>query len=197
MPRRTDGARRPPRFVRGSRRAQHAAIVPSVALATMAIVGLPAWAAPAATTVGPITVEGLQTEHLENPLGIDAKKPRFRWRLRSDARGVRQSAYEIRVAPTEVALRAGRDLVWRSGRAASDESTERVYDGPALRSGQRCVWQVRVWDGDGKPTAWSAPATFEMGLLDPADWKASWIDPGLPEDVATSGPLPMLRHEFD
>jgi alpha-L-rhamnosidase len=35
-----------------------------------------------------------------------------------------------------------------------------------------------------------------MGLLEPADWKASWIEPDLPEDVKTSGPAPMLRHEF-
>ena len=30
----------------------------------------------------------------------------------------------------------------------------------------------------------------------PSDWKASWIEPGLPEDVTKSGPAPMLRREF-
>ncbi len=35
-----------------------------------------------------------------------------------------------------------------------------------------------------------------MGLLEPSDWKASWIEPDLPEDVTKSGPVPMLRREF-
>jgi Alpha-L-rhamnosidase N-terminal domain len=35
-----------------------------------------------------------------------------------------------------------------------------------------------------------------MGLLRPADWKASWIEPALDEDVSTSGPAPMLRGRF-
>jgi alpha-L-rhamnosidase len=35
-----------------------------------------------------------------------------------------------------------------------------------------------------------------MGLLQPSDWKAEWIEPALPEDVSKSGPSPMLRREF-
>ena len=35
-----------------------------------------------------------------------------------------------------------------------------------------------------------------MGLLSPSDWKASWIEPQLPEDTSKSGPAPMLRREF-
>ena len=47
----------------------------------------------------------LRTEYKENPLGIDARKPRLSWQLVSSGRGVRQSAYEIRVARTEAAVR--------------------------------------------------------------------------------------------
>ena len=125
-------------------------------------------------------MDRLRTEYKENPLGIDARKPRLSWQLRSDARGVRQSAYEIRVASSEAAVKAGRELVWTSGRVASDESIQRPYGGPPPRSGQRFYWQVRVWDGNGKPTPWSAPARWEMGLLEPSDWKSSWIEPDLP-----------------
>ena len=32
-----------------------------------------------------------------------------------------------------------------------------------------------MWDKDGKVSAWSAPATFEMGLLKGGDWEGRWI----------------------
>src|SRR5439155_18658543 len=63
-----------------------------------------------------LKVAGLRTEYKENPLGIDARKPRLGWRLQSGSRGLTQSAYEVRVARTESGVRSGRDLVWSSGR---------------------------------------------------------------------------------
>jgi alpha-L-rhamnosidase len=168
-------------------------VKPVVRVVAAVLLAAPAWSAPAKPLP---SVVGLRTEYRENPLGIDARKPRLSWQLRSDARGVSQSAYEIRVAATAAALRSGQGLVWSSGRVASDESTQRVYGGPPLRSAQRCYWAVRVWDGAGQASAWSAPAWWEMGLLDGSDWKASWIEPNLPEDVAKTGPVPMLRREF-
>ncbi len=171
------------------------------AIPLAACVAVQLWSVPPALAyAGPkepaLKIAGLRTEYKENPLGIDARKPRFSWQLRSGARGVTQSAYEIRVARTERGARGGSDRTWTSGRVASEESIHRPYDGPPLQSGRRYYWQVRVWDGAGKPTTWSDPAWFEMGLLEPSDWKASWIEPDLPEDVKTSGPAPMLRHEF-
>jgi alpha-L-rhamnosidase len=159
------------------------------------------WAAPtpgacAAAAATPLRVVGLRTEYKENPLGIDARKPRLSWRIESDGRGVVQSAYEVRVARSERGLGAKGERVWESGKVSSDDSIHRPYGGPTLESGRRYHWQVRVWDGNGKPSAWSTPAWWEMGLLAPSDWKASWIEPDLPEDVSTPGPSPMLRREF-
>ncbi|HWC77424.1 MAG TPA: glycoside hydrolase family 78 protein, partial [Blastocatellia bacterium] len=55
---------------------------------------------------------------------------------------------------------------------------------------------VRVWEASGKATFWSAPAYWEIGLLDAADWKANWIEPDIQEDPKKSAPAPMLRREF-
>ena len=142
-----------------------------------------------------VKLVGLRTEYKENPLSIDARKPRLSWQLQSSGRGVGQSAYQIRVAKTAADLQAGKNLVWDSGRVNSDESIHRVYEGAALQSGQRYYWQVRVWDVNGKESDWSQTASFEMGLLDAAEWKASWIEPDLQDSPKTSNPSPMLRRD--
>jgi alpha-L-rhamnosidase len=156
----------------------------------------PALAATTRTKEAVLAVAALSTEYATSPLGIDVRRPRLGWKLESGARGVVQSAYQVRVAASELALRAGRDLVWDSGRVASDESIQRAYDGPPLASSRRYFWQVRVWDGAGRASAWSTPAWWEMGLLQPRDWKASWIEPGLTDDASKPGPVPLLRREF-
>ena len=39
----------------------------------------------------------------------------------------------------------------------------------------RCYWKVQVWDRDDKPSSWSKPAFWTMGLLNSDEWKAKWI----------------------
>jgi hypothetical protein len=34
---------------------------------------------------------------------------------------------------------------------------------------------VSVWDKDNKPSKWSKPAVWSMGLLEPNEFKAEWI----------------------
>ena len=55
---------------------------------------------------------------------------------------------------------------------------------------------MRVADNHGHLSDWSKPARWEMGLLEPADWKAKWITPNLDEVETKSNPSPMLRSEF-
>lgn len=131
----------------------------------------------------------LRCEYAEHPLGIDVPRPRFSWRLQSDRPGARQTAYQILAASSG-------ETLWDSGKIESDQSHLVEYAGPPLRSGQRVEWRVRVWDEDGQPTDWSETAWFEMGLLDPADWRAGWIGSFLVGSARASVPVPYLRKTF-
>ena len=133
-----------------------------------------------------ISVSNLRCEYKVNPVGIDVLKPRLSWQMESDQRGVVQTAYQVRVAEGQ----------WDSGKVASGESIQRVYDGNPLKSGQRYHWQVRVWDGDDQPSQWSESAFWEMGLLNSSDWQAAWIQSSLAEDTSVSQPCNMLRTTF-
>ncbi|HTD23260.1 MAG TPA: glycoside hydrolase family 78 protein [Terriglobales bacterium] len=167
------------------------ALVMMVATALAPVTAAPT--GPARTAI-PVKVLALRTEYKENPLGIDSRQPRLSWQLQGEGRGIEQSAYQVRVAQSEPELRSGRPLIWDSGRVNSDESVHRPYDGPPLQSGRRYYWQVRVWDEKSTASDWSAPAYWEMGLLQPSDWHADWIEPALND--TSGGPAPMLRREF-
>ena len=143
----------------------------------------------------PVSVIALRVEYMTNPVGIDSPNPRFSWQLQDDRRGTVQTSYQVQVARTERELRASR-LVWDSGKVRSAASIQRVYEGPPLQSSQRYYWHVRVWDDMSQASSWSEPSYWEMGLLRPVDWKASWIEPELNEDVSQPGPSPMLRGSF-
>ena len=143
----------------------------------------------------PLAVKNLRCEYQADPVGIDVRKPRLSWQLESSERGVMQTSYEVRVAGSEEQLAKGKPI-WGSGKQTSDASIQVEYGGPALESGKVYYWQVRVADNQGHLTAWSKTAHWEMGLLEPVDWKAKWITPNLEEDETKSNPAPMLRREF-
>ncbi len=122
-----------------------------------------------------LEVTALRTEYLRNPLGIDSLSPRLQWQLASSKRGQTQSAYRILVSSSLKRLAAGEGDLWDSGKVASDASIQIAYAGRPVSSGQECFWKVQVWNQDGKPSRWSEPARWSMGLLKPEDWQAHWI----------------------
>ncbi len=113
----------------------------------------------------------LRTENLKNPLGIDLQNPRLTWRCED---GLGQTAYE---------LRAESDGIEIAHMSAETSEMAAVLSVP-LHSAQRVAWSVRLTDENGVAGPWSK-AWFEMGLLDPSDWKAQWIDPEHTADGAS------------
>ena len=141
-------------------------------------------------------VKQLVTEYKTDPIGIDVQKPRLSWQLNSDEENVLQTAYEIRAANSKENLKDGKNLIWTTDKVESDQSVNVVYEGPELKSMQRVYWQVRIWDNKNRVSDWSAPAFWEMGLLDNALWTASYI--GM-DDFTTekkSHPSQFYRKDF-
>ncbi len=126
-------------------------------------------------TAAPLAVSGLRTEYLSNPLAVESSAPRLTWLVQSAENGQRQTAYRILVASSSGLLARNQGDLWDSGRVASSETVNIPYAGKALTSRQRCFWKVQVWDKDQKPSAWSTPAEWSMGLLRAGDWQARWI----------------------
>ncbi|WP_442759567.1 alpha-L-rhamnosidase C-terminal domain-containing protein [Streptomyces pseudogriseolus] len=121
----------------------------------------------------PVEITSSTVEYARQPLGLDEPRPRFSWPMASDEPGLRQSAYQLRVATSASAL--ARPDVWDSGRAASEESVLVPYEGPELRLRTRYFWTVRVWDGQGRGSRWSEPDWWETGLMGAGQWAARWI----------------------
>lgn len=121
-------------------------------------------------------VENLRCEYLKDPLGIDILSPRLSWIMTSDQRGDFQSAYQIMVASSSTLLNSDHADIWDSGKITSVESIHINYQGKPLQAAGRYFWKVRIWDKNGKPSGWSRPAFWSMGLLSPDDWhNACWI----------------------
>ncbi|WP_446446949.1 family 78 glycoside hydrolase catalytic domain [Streptomyces chartreusis] len=123
-------------------------------------------------------------EHAENVLGTDLAHPRLAWELASSGRGARQTAYRIQVRAGGAGW-AG-SLVWDSGKVISANSVGVAYGGPALKPRTRYTWRVKVWDGQGKASAWSAPRWWET-TLSPEEWGASWIGVDNPTPLDFTG----------
>ena len=138
----------------------------------------------------------LRYEYLINPLGIDTPRPRLSWQMDEIRRGARQSAYRIIVADSEQALTEERASIWDSGKVTSNRSLHVPFDGPALRSRQRCHWMVQIWNETDKQSPWSEPASWEMGLLNQTEWQGKWIGSRVVGGPLTMAAAPFLRREF-
>ncbi|MGA2863187.1 MAG: family 78 glycoside hydrolase catalytic domain [Verrucomicrobiota bacterium] len=144
-----------------------------------------------------MSVGSLRCEYRSEPVGIDVVQPRLSWVLESGQRGARQTGYQVLVASSAALLAGDQGDLWDSGKVAANETIHVVYAGKPLRSRAGAAWKVRVWDQAGRVSAWSAPAAWTMGLLQPADWQAKWIaDPASLTNALHSGPLNGYHSQF-
>lgn len=161
-----------------------------------------------------LSPERLRCEYRDNPTAVDARWPRLSWIVVGEGRGLRQTAYRILAASSSEKLAADQGDLWDTGRVQSDETVLVAWAGIKLPTRARVFWKVMVWDQDGKPSAWSEPASF--GTAHPAaDWKADWIGYDVPLDLGRRliweaspaltlvlykakvyRPSPFLRREF-
>jgi alpha-glucuronidase len=139
------------------------------------------------TGVGELSVSSMRVNARTLPLGIDTDDVSLSWVLDARSRDARQQAYQVHVGTAP-----GLSDIWDSGKVVSDRQIDvRLPQGTALQPATRYHWQVRAWDRQGRPGAWSTPAWFETGLRSNTDWQgAHWI--AAPFDAADQ-PRPLLR----
>ncbi len=119
----------------------------------------------------------LRCEYRVDPLGIDVLQPRLSWEMHDARRGAAQTAYQVLVATTPEKLAADQGDLWDSGRVASDAvGADRLCRQSRWRRGRDATGRSASGTPTAKPTAFSKPAFWSMGLLQvPADVEAKWI----------------------
>jgi alpha-L-rhamnosidase len=157
----------------------------------------------------PAHAVALTVEHLVDPIGVDAARPRFSWQIDDSRQGAAQSAYQLLVASDSTRLAPRRADVWNSGVVRGNATIDVVYGGTALQPRHRYYWTVCTRDQDGAAGPCAAPATFETGMMGTA-WRGRWIAASMREldtlphdpldgdtiDADGAGRPPLLRKAF-
>ena len=87
-----------------------------------------------------LRITDITCEHQARPLAIATPHPRFSWKLESDEKDTIQIAYRIQVWTSE------NQLIWDSGRIEHRHTYDIVYEGTVLKSAERYIYQIQVWD---------------------------------------------------
>lgn len=160
-----------------------------------------------------VKVINLTCEYRTDPLGMDSEKPVLGWNISSVQRNILQVEYRILVSDDLKKIKQNIGNVWDTKTVKSNRSIQISYNGSKLEAGKTYYWKVMIWDNQQHISSWSNIATWQMGLLQTADWKgAKWIAyENLPDSLRIvpyyhgNGPkklgpgkdiLPLLRKEF-
>ncbi|MBO4422981.1 MAG: family 78 glycoside hydrolase catalytic domain [Clostridia bacterium] len=128
---------------------------------------------------------GLRCGYLKDPVGIDLAEPVLTWCADG---GVKQTACEIKAYVNGA-------LTVDTGKILS--SSMRFAYPEKLHSRDTVEWNVVLWDENGEAGEISDTASFEMGLLDKADWRAKWIRGNYKVSKKKRYPVDSFRKTFD
>lgn len=148
-----------------------------------------------------LAINALTVEGRDTLLGTDILNPRFSWKINANIRDLRQKSYQLLVASSSENLKKNQGDLWDTGLIDSDQSVNIEYQGKEFSSYQPCYWKVKVVTNTGDEI-WSEPSYWTVGLLDSAEWKASWIgldghnDRDQPDSTYTRLSARYLRKEF-
>lgn len=147
-----------------------------------------------------VEVRNTRVEHLEEPLGLPTRVPRFSWQTVSDKRDVVQKSYRLIVSSSAAKAERCEGDLWDSGKQLSADQILIPYAGKVLKDNSEAWWRVKVETNKGS-SEWSAPARFGIGLLGENRWNGRWI--GLESEAGdnlmklhTELPARYLRKEF-
>jgi alpha-L-rhamnosidase len=137
----------------------------------------------------------LRVDHFKSPLGLSNRHPLLEWQMDENSPARSHSvAWQILVATDRGNIPHNAD-VWDSGWVESMGNTA-VYRGLDLVGEQRYFWTVRLRYAEGDVSGWAEPDFWEMGLMSPESWSASWIETHITGGKRTCAPAPHLRTEF-
>lgn len=152
-------------------------------------------------------------DNMEVATGINPSGFNFSWKMISEERNVKQTAFQVIVSAEDDF--SEEHIIWDSGKKESENSILLGYEGAKLNPGTTYFWKVKTWDNYGNESDWSGTNSFITGLFSEKDWEgAKWIayDKINPENRLVPGihlpgndfygkelgfhKLPILRKEF-
>ena len=143
-----------------------------------------------------ISVNDLQCEYLTEPLAIDNTLPYLSWKMSSSRQGTSSLAYQVLVASSPDKLNEGSADLWNSGKVEETDQIMVQYAGKPLKSEDQLWWKVRVWNQDDRPSKWSKPSFFGIGLLDETAWADGTAFVGMADNEESPEAAPLLRKKF-
>ena len=138
-----------------------------------------------------VRLTGLQSDHLETPIGIDNPAPRLSWRIDDSRQGAKQTSYRVLVDKDSMKVINGKADIWDTGKINSGDMLI-TYAGKQLEPFTKYYWKVIGGDLEYKEV-FSPVSSFETGMMDIKNWQGSWIGDG--QDVNYE-PAPYFRKKF-
>src|SRR3954471_22068265 len=119
-------------------------------------------------------VKELKCEHLADPIGIDADRPRLSWQMEDSTMGAAQTAYRVIVDKDSLAVSKLSGTVWDTKKMNASNCLVQ-YGGAPLEPFTKYFWAVQLWDAKGKALPQSPVSSFETGMMKMTSWTGNWI----------------------